>query len=231
MLGEKAILPQVLIVDDDARLRELLVSYLEQNGFRTVDAADAVAARRSAAETALDIAIIDMMMPGEDGISLASFLHKRYNLPLIMLTAVETLPERYQAFEGGVDDYLTKPFEPKELLYRLRAILRRSGKKTKGKLRFGDYVYRLGEGQLRKDDKPLTLTTAERSLLAALASGFGKLQSRLHLAQALGRQVAPRSIDVHIKRLRDKLENTPHLRTVRSKGYILDAVLEDDENR
>ena len=225
-----SIAPHILIVDDDHRLRQLLTSYLRQKGFHTTDAKDAVEARRLAAKVALDLAIVDLMMPGEYGTSLVTFLHKRYNLPTIMLTAVEKSKERFDAFEGGVDDYLTKPFEPQELLYRIKAILRRSGKRTRGKLRFGDYVYNLGIGRLLKSERPLPLTTAEHSLLAALASGYGKMQSRLHLSRALGRKIAPRSIDVHIKRLRDKLDNTPYLRTVRSRGYILDAVLEEDES-
>ncbi len=218
--------PHILIVDDDRRLRQLLVSYLRQNGFRPTAVKDAAQARRTIAKTAVDLAIVDLMMAGEDGISLAGFLHERHNLPMIMLTAVDEVKERFNAFEGGVDDYLTKPFDPQELLYRIKAVLRRSGKKSEGVLKFGDFAYHVAKGRLFKNGRPFALTTAENSLLATLADG--KPQSRLHLASALGRQMEPRSIDVHIKRLRDKLGGAPYLRTVRNRGYLLDGSWEEE---
>ena len=216
-------LPNVLVVEDDPRLSELLVDHLNQNGFATFAATDASKARRVAAKTHLDVAILDLMLPGEDGISLAEFLHKRYNLPLIMLTAVSEMGKRYQAFKIGVDDYITKPFEPQELVYRLRAILRRSGKVKKGRLAIGGFVYDLANSTLTLKGTEVSLTTAQRELLSHLAGNHGKLQSRLSLAKALGTDGASRNVDVHIKRLRDKLAGTSCLKTVHGKGYILEA--------
>lgn len=219
--------PHILVVDDDTRIRALLSRYLQDNGFYVSTAKDAAEARFRLAEFHFDLMVLDVMMPGETGIELAQSLRKDSELPILMLTAMGEAEDRITGLESGVDDYLTKPFEPKELLLRLRSILRRWHQKKAeislipvGSLRFNPET-----GQLFQGGEIIPLTQSEANLLTILANHIGKAVTREMLAEHLGTTINERSIDVQITRLRQKLEPDPkqprYLQTVRGSGYIL----------
>lgn len=214
--------PHVLVVDDDARLRRLLHRYLGDNGFLVATAADAADARAKLAHLAFDVMVLDAMMPEESGIDFARSLRRDRDLPILMLTAMDSPEARIAGLESGVDDYLTKPFEPRELVLRLRAILRRSGPPRQA-VRFGDFSFDPASGALRRDDSPVALNSSEVDLLRALAEWPDAAVSRAALSGRSG--VARRSVDVQINRLRRKIEPDPrgprYLVTVRGKGYVL----------
>jgi two-component system phosphate regulon response regulator OmpR len=218
----------VLIVDDDDRIRTLLKRYLTENGFRTSVASDAGEARALMASVDFDLLILDVMMPGETGFSLTKWVRAASNVPILLLTARGLPEDRIEGLEMGADDYLSKPFEPRELLLRVNGLLRRAHPPglDKGELRFGDCVFSLGRGELRKDGELVRLTAGEASLLKALAQKPREAISR----EALAEQTAAgmeRSIDVQVTRLRKKIEEDPrapiYLQTVRGVGYALMA--------
>lgn len=219
----------ILVVDDDRRLRELLRKYLSDNGYLVAAAADAAEARQNMAGLAFDLMILDVMMPGEDGMALTRSLRAEgRTLPILLLTARGEVDDRIRGLEAGADDYLAKPFEPRELLLRVASILRRSPREETGparELRLGTFVWSMDRAELRQDDQPVHLTQAERDLLAILAEVAGQGVSRDDLAARTGNSANPRTVDVQVTRLRKKIEDDPkmprYLQTVRGMGYML----------
>jgi two-component system phosphate regulon response regulator OmpR len=218
--------PHVLVVDDDQRIRDLLGRYLFENGFRVTTASDSVTARASMRGLSFDLVILDRMMPGEGGLELARALKTISPVPICMLTAKAEPEDRVEGLEAGVDDYVTKPFEPRELVLRLQNIMRR-GQITAGpreEIRMGDFTFHIARGELKNGDENVKLTERERDLLRLFASRPGIPIARHELASddATGSE---RAIDVQINRLRRKIETDPgnpvYLQTVRGKGYIL----------
>ena len=219
--------PHILVVDDDARLRKLLQDFLSGNGYRVSVAASAVAARQMMQALAFDACVLDVMMPGETGLSFVKTLREeRADIPVLMISALSESADRITGLSSGSDDYLPKPFEPEELLLRLRNLLRRAvvAKPRVDVARCGLFVFDLQLGELRKADVPLRLTTAEKEILRILAKANGEVVSRLGLALD-GADVSTRKVDVQINRLRQKIEDDPanprYLQTVRSAGYVL----------
>lgn len=218
--------PHVLLVDDDQRIRDLLGRYLFENGFRVTTAHDCSTARASMRGLSFDLVILDVMMPGENGLELARNLKGISPVPICMLTANAEPEDRVEGLEAGVDDYVTKPFEPRELVLRLRNIMRR-GRLEAGpreEVRMGDYTFHVGRGELKRGEEAVKLTERERDLLRLFASRLGSPIARHELASddSTGNE---RAIDVQINRLRRKIEIDPsnpvYLQTVRGKGYIL----------
>ena len=219
--------PHLLVVDDDARLRDLLRRYLTDQGFRVTTAGDAAEARRKLDSIAFDLLVLDVMMPGEDGLALTASLRKSSRIPILLLTAKAETADRIGGLERGADDYLTKPFEPRELVLRIRNILQRAASETErlSVLRLGEYRLDLQRGELRRGEEPVRLTSAEQSLLAALAAQPGEAVSRQALAEATQLGGNLRAVDVQMTRLRRKIERDPrfprYLQTVRGTGYVL----------
>ncbi len=218
--------PHILIVDDDSRLRSLLRRFLGDNGFRVSEAADTTEAERRLGGIEFDLIILDVMLPGEDGRQFASrLLGTGRQVPILMLTALGDAEDRISGLETGVDDYLTKPFEPKELLLRIRSILRRGNRqRVSSVLTFGEFRFDRSTNRLTCNTTLVRLTSGEAQLLQTLTARPGETVSRDALA---GEAADPsgRAIDVQVTRLRRKLENDPrqpeHLQTVRGEGYVL----------
>ena len=221
----------LLVVDDDARLRELLRRYLTDQGFRVTTAVSAAEARQKLAGFAFDLLIVDVMMPGEDGYAFTKSLRQVSSIPILMLTAMAEASNRVTGLERGADDYVVKPFEPRELVLRIRNILQRAAREpeaapaTAAELRFGAYRLDLKRGELFRDAEPVRLTAAELALLLALARQAGEPLSRGDLALEPGLSGNLRRVDVQMTRLRRKLESDPkfprYLQTVRGTGYVL----------
>lgn len=218
--------PHILVVDDDHKIRELLGRFLLSSGFRVTQAADAASARAYMRGLSFDLVLLDVMMPGESGLSLARDLKATRPVPILMLTALANPEDRIAGLETGVDDYLTKPFEPRELLLRLKIILRR-GQQTQpqnDEIRMGPCVFNISRGELRREDESIKLTERERDLLRLFANRIGVPVARHELSsdESTGSE---RAIDVQINRLRRKIEKDPadpvYLRTVRGVGYRL----------
>jgi len=221
-------LPHVLVVDDDRRLRELLHKYLSENGFRVTTAGDAAEARARLQSLAFDLLVLDVMMPGEDGIDLTAALRgARLDVPILMLTAMGEAADRIRGLESGADDYLPKPFEPRELVLRIRRILQRIAPPPAPEpaVRMGRHTFDLSREELRCDDRPVRLTASEARLLKALASNAGIPLSREELTREGEIAGGGRTVDVQVTRLRRKIEPDPklprYLQTVRGKGYVL----------
>ena len=222
-------LPHILVVDDDRRIRNLLQSFLIENGFRISVAASAAEAREQMRIMAFDLVVLDIMMPGETGLSLTKSLRADGNpVPVLMLSALADASDRIAGLETGSDDYLSKPFEPRELLLRIRGLLRRQQPPARGRaeVSFGPYVFNIQKGELRKGPEPVRLTSRERDFLRTLAANAGNPVARGELAPE-GSEEGARSVDVQINRLRQKIEDDPsnpiHLQTVRGAGYVLHA--------
>ncbi len=221
----------ILVVDDDSRLRTLLSRYLAENGFRVSTASTAGDARDKMRFLAPDALVLDVMMPGETGLALtASLRAERAGVPILLLTARGAPEDRIAGFESGADDYLGKPFEPRELVLRLRAMLRRSAaapaEATSGPLRLGPLSFDQARAELSGPDGPMHLTGGESALLAALAAKANEVLSREDIAAALAMdETGERAIDVQVTRLRRKIEADPReprfLHTVRGRGYTL----------
>jgi two-component system phosphate regulon response regulator OmpR len=220
--------PHVLVVDDDRRLRELLSSFLRKNGYRVTVAATVAEARGFLTSLAFEIIVLDVMMPGESGLDLAASLRRESDIPILMLTARSDAADRVRGLEAGVDDYLGKPYEPKELLLRIASILRRARaapmRPEDSTLRFGPFVFFLERGELRSGDEIIRLTEREREILRMLGSNPGASMSREYLSGP-GANAQERTIDVQINRLRRKIERDPanplYLQTSRGSGYKL----------
>ncbi|MET0157621.1 MAG: response regulator transcription factor [Methyloceanibacter sp.] len=218
--------PHILVVDDDSRIRDLLARYLQDHGFRVTTAIDAASARATMRSLSFDLLILDVMMPQESGIEFARSLQNQSRVPILMLTARAEPEQRIEGLETGVDDYLAKPFEPRELLLRVSNVLRRGGgAQTSGEVRMGNFVFHIGRGELKCDNETIRLTERERELLRYFAQRPGMPVSRHELARDDGENGGERAVDVQINRLRRKIEKDPanpvYLQTVRGKGYIL----------
>ncbi len=219
--------PHLLVVDDDERLRELLRRYLADHGFRVTLAADAAEARRKLRSLDFDLLIVDVMMPGENGFELTASLATERRAPVLLLTAMAESADRIHGLEQGADDYLTKPFEPRELVLRIRNILQRTaaGGAGGGEVRFGGCRFDLKRGELVRGDEPVHLTAAESALLLALARRAGAAVTREALAEEAQFSGNVRTVDVQVTRLRRKIEHDPkfprYLQTVRGTGYVL----------
>lgn len=221
----------LLVVDDDERIRGLLQKFLIRNGFLVSTARDAAQARRVLVGLEFDMIILDVMMPGEDGITLTRDLRKRMSTPILLLTAKGETASRIEGFEAGADDYLGKPFEPKELLLRINAILRRVPQVKVDAppkvLHLGAVRYDMDRGELWRGADPVRLTATEGALMRLFSANAGASISRERIVADLGRDDAAqeRAIDVQITRLRRKIEADPkqprYLQTVRGEGYML----------
>lgn len=216
--------PHLLVVDDDEGIRTLLSRYLRREGYMVTAAANAEEASQTLAALTFDALILDVMMPGEDGVSLTQRLRAASDLPIILLTARDGPEDRIGGLEAGADDYLAKPFEPRELALRLdRLLARRQQTDRTGALVFGANVFDARKGTLTRQGEPLRLTGAEVTLLRTLAAKPGAAISRSVLAEQTGGH--DRSVDVQVTRLRRKIEDDPrtpeHLQTIRGVGYAL----------
>ena len=220
-------MPHILVVDDDERLRALLTRFLSTNGFRVSAAANAAEARSLMAGMEFDLLIVDVMMPGESGLDLTRQVRATSQVPILMLTARGEPSDRIAGLEQGADDYLPKPFEPRELLLRVASLLRRVAPPQAAPaapVRMGNAVFDPEGVRLTKNGKPVRLTSAEAALLQLFTAHVGRTFSRQDLCQKLG-VALERSIDVQVTRLRRKIEEDPklplYLQTVRGVGYVL----------
>lgn len=223
----------LLIVDDDERIRVLLQKFLMRNGFLVSAARDAAQARRLLGGLEFDLIVLDVMMPGEDGISLTQSLRQTISTPILLLTARAETSDRISGLEAGADDYLAKPFEPKELLLRINAILRRVPQETSVEagpkvLHLGAVRYDIERGELWQGASLVRLTATESQLMRLFSACPGEPISRAKLVEDLGRdkgQAQERAVDVQITRLRRKIEadskKPRYLQTVRGAGYML----------
>jgi two-component system phosphate regulon response regulator OmpR len=221
--------PHILVVDDDTRLRNLLQRFLREQDFAVSAASDAPQARFFMTQYKFDLLVVDVMMPGESGLEFVTALRRESNVPVIMLTAMGETADRIAGLECGADDYLPKPFEPKELILRIRSILKRSPKRTDGEnqsLNLGLCLYDTLKKELTTPMGEIVhITPVEQMLLQVLSQKPGQIFTREKLADILGAGQSPRSIDVQITRLRKKIEkdskNPRYLQTIRGKGYML----------
>ncbi|WP_127113456.1 response regulator [Shimia sediminis] len=225
--------PHLLIVDDDERIRELLKKFLMRNGFLVTSARDAAHARRILSGLDFDMIVLDVMMPGEDGMSLTRAIRETSMTPIMLLTAKGETEDRIKGLEAGADDYLPKPFEPKELLLRINAILRRMPEVTESDaapkvLHLGAIRYDIERGEMWQGEEIVRLTATESQLMKIFSATPGAPVSRTKLVEDLGRdkgQAQERAVDVQITRLRRKIEADPkqprYLQTVRGAGYML----------
>ncbi|WP_349367536.1 response regulator transcription factor [Salinarimonas sp.] len=224
--------PHVLVVDDDRRLRDLIAKYLGENGFRVTAAASAAEARAKSEHFVFDALVLDVMMPGETGFDYARSVRETADTPILMLTARAETEDRITGLEIGADDYLPKPFEPRELVLRLNNILKRIAAAPVGEagpgeeIRFGPFTFRLDRGELRRGDEAIRLTEREREILGILGGRANENVPREDLSGA-GVALNERTVDVQINRLRRKIEIDPAnpllLQTVRGVGYKLVA--------
>ncbi|MGH6872198.1 MAG: response regulator [Rhizomicrobium sp.] len=227
MNGAAADDAHLLVIDDDERLRALLQRYLSTNGFRVSAAADAAEARALMKSMAFDLLIVDVMMPGESGLEFTRSIRSQSQVPILMLTARGEAGHRIEGLEHGADDYLPKPFEPRELVLRVSALLRRAAPVAASphrEVKMGEAVFDPERGELRRKGKPVRLTTSESALLKLFAANAGRPFSRTDLCTRLG-VTLERSIDVQVTRLRRKIEDDPklplYIQTVRGVGYVL----------
>ena len=224
-LGDDA--PHLLVVDDDTRIRNLLKQYLTENGFRVTVAGSAPEARRKLTGLDFDLLILDVMMPGESGVDLTKSLREQKSVPILMLTALSETDNRVTGLEAGADDYLPKPFDPRELILRINNILRRGGPAATPKVEqlvFGPYTFQIARRELKRGGDTLKLTDREQEILAIFAARAGETIPRHELVTG-DSEVGERTIDVQINRLRRKIERDPSnpvwLQTVRGIGYRL----------
>ena len=220
--------PRLLLVDDDEKLRSVLTEYLGHNGFEVEEARDGAVALAKLERDAFDVVLLDVMMPGDDGLTVLGKLRRTRNIPVIMLTAKGDETDRVVGLELGADDYVAKPFSPRELLARVRAVLRRSSAATETEIvRAGDLVLDLGQRTAEDAGTLLDLTGLEFDLLTALVRRAGRVVPRDRLLAEAGRSdtlVGERTVDVHVSHLRNKLGDDPknptRIKTVRGVGYV-----------
>ncbi|HXN44159.1 MAG TPA: response regulator transcription factor [Xanthobacteraceae bacterium] len=218
--------PHLLVVDDDRRIRDLLLRFLLAEGYRVTTAETAAEARAKLGGLSFDLLILDVMMPGETGFDLARAIRVSSSVPILMLTARDEAENRIKGLELGADDYLAKPFEPRELLLRIANILKRQQPASPPieSVRFGDFLFHIGRGELRRGEDIVHLTDREREMLCTLAARPGATVPRLALA-GNGHGVNERAVDVQVNRLRRKIERDPAnpliVQTVRGIGYRL----------
>ncbi len=223
----------ILVVDDDERIRDLLKKYLTRNDYWVTTARDAAHARKLLDGLEFDLLVIDVMMPGEDGLSLTKSLVDEVVTPILLLTARGEAQDRIDGLEAGADDYLPKPFEPRELLLRINAILRRvpkpdSSNEPPKTVHMGAIRYDMTRGEMWQGEDMIRLTATEAQLMRIFSARPNEPISRAQLVQELGRddgQAQERAVDVQITRLRRKIEADPkmprYLQTVRGAGYML----------
>jgi len=220
--------PHLLVVDDDRRIRDLLSRFLHGAGYRVTTAVSAVDARAKLGALHFDLLVLDVMMPGESGFDLARAIRGESTVPILMLTARDEKESRIQGLEIGADDYLAKPFEPRELSLRIANILKRAQPAPAAaaveSVRFGPFVFHLGRGELQRGEEIIRLTDREREMLRTLAEDPGATVPRLALAGNGGAN-NERAVDVQVNRLRRKIERDPAnpliVQTVRGIGYRL----------
>jgi len=219
--------PHLLVVDDDRRIRDLLSRFLSGEGYRVTTADTATDARAKLKSLSFDLLVLDVMMPGESGFDLAKAIRSESNVPILMLTARDAAESRIKGLEMGADDYLSKPFEPRELSLRIANILKRAHPAPAPpaeSVRFGPFVYHLARGELRKGEEVIRLTDREREMLRILSATPGETVPRMSLA-GNGGSISERAVDVQINRLRRKIEKNPanplFVQTVRGIGYRL----------
>jgi two-component system phosphate regulon response regulator OmpR len=217
--------PHILVVDDDRRIRQLLQSFLVEHGFRVTVAGTAAEARERRRGMVFDLLVLDIMMPGESGLALTESLRRDNDrVPVLMLSALADTGDRIAGLSTGSDDYLAKPFEPRELLLRINNLLRRAPPAGREEVRFGVFMFNPARGELRRNGELVHLTSREKHFLRLLSSRAGQAVSRGELAQP-GSEESARSVDVQINRLRQKIEDDPSnpvfLQTVRGTGYVL----------
>ena len=216
----------ILIVDDDERIRELLREYLQNNNFYTTTAKDSLDAKKKISLLKFDLIILDIMMPGQSGLELTREIKEKSDQPIILLTAMGETSDRISGLETGADDYLPKPFEPKELLLRIKNILKRikSGKNLNPVLKFGDIRVDLEKMSIKSKKGITKLNTAEKALLEKMILSVGQIFQRDQISQII-KLTKERAVDVMITRLRQKIEPDPknpkYLQTVRGNGYVL----------
>jgi two-component system phosphate regulon response regulator OmpR len=218
--------PHLLVVDDDMRIRTLLTRFLSSHGFRVTSAASAGEARRRMASLQFDLLVVDVMMPGESGLEFAEALRQTSSVPILMLTARAEVPHRIRGLEVGADDYLAKPFEPRELLLRITSILKRGvhpGPIVE-LIRFGPFTFHVERGELKRGSEVVRVTDRERAMLRIFATRQGDTVKRQELLK-FSNGGGERAVDVQINRLRRKIEADPanpvHLQTTRGIGYRL----------
>jgi len=219
--------PHLLIVDDDRRIRDLLSRFLNNEGYRVSTADTVLDARAKLKGLSFDLLILDWMMPGESGVDLAKSIRADSNVPIILLTAKHEIEHRIEGLQSGVDDYIAKPFEPRELSLRISNILKRAQPPVPApaeSVRFGKFVFHIGRGELRQGEESIRLTDREREMLRLLAQNPGETVSRMALASD-GTAISERAVDVLVNRLRRKIERNPanplYVQTVRGAGYRL----------
>ena len=223
--------PHLLVVDDDRRIRDLLSRFLSTEGYRVTTADTAAEARAKLKHLSFDLLVLDVMMPGENGFDFAKSLRTESTVPILMLTARDAAESRIRGLEMGADDYLSKPFEPRELSLRIANILRRALPPAPAaapeQVGFGPFVFHIARGELRKGEETIRLTDREREMLRILAATPGETVSRMALA-GNGGSVNERAVDVQVNRLRRKVEPNPadpkFVQTVRGIGYRLVVV-------
>ena len=221
-------LHHILVVDDDKRILELINDYLNKNNFRVSTADNAINAREKIQNIEFDLIILDIMMPGESGLVLADSLKKNnFKTPILLLSALGNPEDRIKGLEIGASDYLTKPFEPKELLLRIKNLVQKNkySKLNKKVIKFGPYSFNLKNEILKKDGKVFILSSSETKLLSILAKNDGKPIFRHNLSKILNITNNSRALDVQITRLRNKIEKNKkfptYIQTVRGRGYVL----------
>ncbi len=217
----------ILVIDDDRRIRDLLSRYLTEQGFRVSTAADAADARRKLAGLSFDLLIVDVMMPGENGTDFTNAIRQKMDVPVLMLTALGETEARIKGLEAGADDYLAKPFDPRELVLRINSILKRVKVEEPPSIEqvlFGPYTFSVLSRELKKDGTTIKLTDREREIMVLFAQNAGQVVPRLDLVGE-DASASERTVDVQINRLRRKIEVDPAtptwLQTVRGIGYKL----------
>jgi two-component system, OmpR family, phosphate regulon response regulator OmpR len=217
----------LLVVDDDMRIRTLLTKFLGSHGFRVTAAASAEEARRQMASMSFDLLVVDVMMPGESGLEFTEALRQKSSVPILMLTARSEVPHRIRGLEVGADDYLAKPFEPRELLLRITGILKRNAQPERPpieSIRFGPFTFHVLRGELKRGAQVIRITDRERDILRIFAARPGDTIKR-HEFLKVSNGGGERAVDVQINRLRRKIEGDPsnpvHLQTARGIGYRL----------
>jgi two-component system phosphate regulon response regulator OmpR len=231
----KADMPHILAVDDDDRIRQLLAQYLTKHGYMVITAQDAAQAREILKKYEFDMCVLDVMMPDESGVELAGHIQLRYDIPVLLLTAMTETKDRIAGLEAGADDYLSKPFEPQELLLRMQAILRRTQKAAPEKnsddeiLTLNQRTYNTAQKTIHDaDGNVIALTEGEGALLHALSQKPNMPIRREMLATQLNLDMNDRAVDVQLTRLRKKIEPDPAnpsvILTLRGKGYMLKTV-------
>jgi two-component system OmpR family response regulator len=232
----------ILVVDDDPQIRALLSEYMTEHGLRVSVASNGEELRRILVDEAIDLVVLDLRLPGEDGMAIARSLRSQFTVPIVMLTGVRDEADRVMGLELGADDYMVKPFSPRELLARIRTVLRRSSGPAATPLRqrevrayrFGDFEFNLRTRRLRRaDGTNIALTNGETNLLTALLASPGRILTREQLLESSrvhDNEVYDRAIDIQVLRLRRKIEVDPtqpqYIVTQRGAGYIFSAAVE-----